>query len=196
MQKQRNWFLVPLVIFTCCYFAVGYYNRFASDDFEFLNKLREYGYFGSVQWFHSHWNTRWSAIGLLNGVLLFTLNAGTLFYYHLVSIVLLWYAFYRIIQSVLAQDKLTGGIMAGYATTAFFYSCFSINDVFFWINTSTMYLYGCIALLFAIAELTTRKHTFFSYVRLSLFGLFIAGAYEPLVITAGVTCIFLLAIPL
>lgn len=83
-------------------------------------------------------------------------------------------------------------IFAGYTALAFFYSCFSISDVFFWINTSTMYLFGCIAFLFAVAEITTRKHTVPSYIRLALFGLFIAGAYEPLVFTTMLGCLVVL----
>jgi len=177
-----------------CFLLLGYYNRFASDDFEFLIKLREYGFAGSVKWFHEHWNTRWSAIALLNASLLFTVKSGSLIWYHLFSIGMLWWAFYRIIRNITVQPKLSDSIFAGYAAVAFFYCCFSISDVFFWINTSCMYLFGCIALLFAIAEITAKKHTTGSYLRLAAFGLFLAGAYEPLVFTCMVSCLVVLTV--
>ncbi len=192
MEKQNRFLLIPLGLFLICFLWIGYYNRFASDDFEFLNKLRTYGFAGSVQWFHEHWNTRWSAITLLNWVLICTLTVGSLVWYHLVSFLLLWWAFYRNISNLIHEPETTRIIYSGYASIAFFYACFSINDVFFWINTSTMYLYGCIAIVFAIAEITTRKHTVLSYLRLSLLGLFTAGAYEPLVFTCMLSCVAIL----
>ena len=84
-------------------------------------------------------------------------------------------------------------IASGYAVVAFFYACFSISDVFFWVNTSTMYLFGCIAILFAIAEITTENHSVWSYLRLAGFGLFTAGAYEPLVFTCMVSLVVILS---
>ncbi len=193
MEKHHRLLAIPLLIFLTCFLIVGYNNRYASDDFEFLIKLREYGFLGSVEWFHSHWNTRWTSIAFLNGALLFTLNIGTLFWYHLISISLLWFALYRNIKNFVRKDIITHVSVSGFATIAFFYSCFSISDVFFWINTSTMYLYGCIALLFAVAEITSNTHTVASYLRLAVFGLFLAGAYEPLVFTSLVVCAVLFA---
>jgi hypothetical protein len=173
------------------FLLVGYFNRFATDDFEFLNKLREYGIVGSVKWFHEHWNTRWASILLLNGMLLLTLKTGTLVWYHLISISLLFIAFNTILKHVLRSVN-EALLLSGYLSIAFFFACFSISDVFFWINTSTMYLYGIIALLFALGEVTSKEHTIPGYLRITGFGLFIGGAYEPLAFTCMITCIVIL----
>jgi hypothetical protein len=56
-----------------------------------------------------------------------------------------------------------------------------------------MYLGGTIALLFCLAELSANSHTVMSYLRLACFGLFVAGAYEPLVFTVMLVCVVVLA---
>ncbi|MDQ3051195.1 MAG: hypothetical protein M3Q95_09950 [Bacteroidota bacterium] len=192
MEKQYRLLVIPLLLFLISYVFVSSQNRFASDDFEFLNKLREFGVMGSVKWFHENWNTRWASITLLNFILLFSIQSGSLVWYHLISLTLLWLAFYRNIRNRLSQGRRNDLLNAGYAATAFFFACFSISDVFFWVNTSTMYLYGCIALLFAVAEITTKTHSVASYFRLAGFSLFLSGAYEPLVFTCMLVCIMLL----
>ncbi len=194
MLLRNRLLLLPIAAFVVLFTCVSFYNRYATDDFEFLNKLHEYGWAGSVQWFHAHWNTRWSAIALLNLVLLITQSVGSLWWYHLMSLGLLTWGFQRNVKHVCQTTTATSWLLGSYLAVALFYCCFSISDVFFWVNTSTMYLYGIIALLFAISEITTHNHTVMSYLRLACFGLCTAGAYEALVFTIMTVCVVTLVI--
>ncbi|MBL0341813.1 MAG: hypothetical protein IPP71_13290 [Bacteroidetes bacterium] len=145
-MKQQIKFLIPaLVAFVICFLMTAFYNRYASDDFEFLYQYRELGLGGSVKYFYDSWNTRWLAIGWMNIVFMLTGSLGSLLYYHLVSLVLLWFAFYRVIKNFVEAALIFRVITSGFMMVSFYYSCFSISDVFFWVNTSTMYLFGSIA---------------------------------------------------
>src|SRR5688572_16368771 len=191
MEKHFRFLLIPLVLFLISFLIVGYFNRFATDDFDFLNKLREHGVVGSVKWYHEHWSIRWTSVLLLNGMLLLTLKGGTLVWFHLISISLLFGGFYRIIKQVLSPAK-EALLLSGYLSVAFFFACFSISEVFFWINASTSYLFGVIALLFAIGEILNKQQSALSFLSLAGCGLFIGGAYEPMVFTCMVACMVVL----
>src|SRR5688572_15425333 len=119
MEKQLRILAIPLLAFLVCFSIVAAYNRFASDDFEFLNKLRDFGWLDSIKWFHEHWNTRWSAIVVLNSVLLLALNTDTLWWYHVLCLVLLWFAFLRVISNLVKGSRKRNIILAGYFSVAF-----------------------------------------------------------------------------
>ncbi|MBK6642383.1 MAG: hypothetical protein IPG39_14725 [Bacteroidetes bacterium] len=123
-------------------------------------RFREVGFMESIKFYYETWNTRWMAMGLMNLVWLVKHSVDSLLPYHLISLLLLWLAFMRLTFNFIAEIK-TAAILSGYLTVSLFYSCFSIADVFFWINTSTMYLYGCIAAIFGVAEVTGKRKEFY-----------------------------------
>lgn len=185
--------LIPaLVVFAACFMALAWFNRVASDDFEFMYRFRELGFLESIRFFYDTWNTRWVAIGLMNLVWLGEGSVTSLLLYHFISLLLLWVAFMRLTVNFIAENK-TAAILSGYLAVAFFYSCFNIADVFFWINTSTMYLYGSIAAIFGAAEVTGKRKGIIPYLILLIAGIYAGASYEPLafvLLIAGVAYAF------
>ncbi len=172
--------LIPaLVVFAASFLALAWFNRAASDDFEFMFRFREVGFMESIKFYYETWNTRWMAMGLMNLVWLMKHSVDSLLPYHLISLLLLWLAFMRLTFNFIAEIK-TAAILSGYLTVSLFYSCFSIADVFFWINTSTMYLYGCIAAIFGVAEVTGKRKGILPYFILVCSGIYAGASYEPL----------------
>jgi len=59
--------LIPaLVVFAASFLALAWFNRAASDDFEFMFRFREVGFMESIKFYYETWNTRWMAMGLMN----------------------------------------------------------------------------------------------------------------------------------
>ncbi len=183
MNQQLKFFLLPCLVFAGLFLSTGSLNRPATDDFEFMSKLSELGFNGSVQYFYNNWNTRWMAVSLMNVVLFSYQAIGNFFIFHLVSLILLWYAFYRLTMSFIFVRPAIRSILAGFLVITFFHACFSVPDVFFWVNTSVMYLYGCIACIFALAAILSPSRGAVTLATLVVCGLFIGGSYEPLVFT-------------
>ena len=147
---------------------------------------------GSINYFYENWNTRWLAIGWMNVVFAFSGILGSLLVYHIFSLFLLWLSFYRLVANFIIESSFVKVVVAGFLVVSFFYSCFSISDVFFWVNTSTMYLYGTIAFLFALGEFMKKGFDLCGFVVLVFSGMYLGGSYEPLVFTAMVASVVLL----
>jgi hypothetical protein len=186
MRKQLILLSIPLTCFFCCYLFISFFNRYASDDFEFLFRYQDLGITGAVKYFHESWNTRWTAILWLNIIFFIESKIHYIVWYHIISIAVLWFAFYRITKQLFKGDILQLLILSGFSTIAFFYSCFSISDVFFWVNTSTMYLWSVIALLFICSEVLSSGNRLWL---VAICGLYIGGSYEPMVIVVIVGCL-------
>jgi hypothetical protein len=184
MLSQLRYFLLPCIVFAGMFTAASLMNRVASDDFEFLSKLRDLGFTGSVAWFYNHWNTRWMAIGWMNLVFMWWNVTGALWVYHTLSMTMLWWVIRSIIRNKLNLPSTESSILAALSCINFFFLTFSISDVFFWINTSTMYLWGSIAFLFAFAEIIKERSWLNGFPSIIISALYLGGSYEPLVATS------------
>jgi len=192
MEKQIRLLLPAAVGFLICFLLTAFYNRYASDDFEFLYQLRQLGFSGSVGYFYDNWNTRWLAIGWMNVVFISEEMIGNLIYYHAFSMLLLWFSFYRLIAQFLLTSVFVKVVTSLFMSMSFFYCCFSISDVFFWVNTSTMYLYGTIAFILALGAVISKRFTVFDVVVLIASGFYLGASYEPLVFTSMLAAVIYL----
>lgn len=191
MAGKNTLLSVPLFLFLLFFLLAGIYNRYASDDFEFLFRYHDLGLRGSVAYFYENWNTRWLAISFMNLVFSITSTVHTLLWYHILSVDLLWFAFYRIVRNITQRGTVDSLLLSGFAVIAFFYSCFSISDVFFWINTSTMYLWSVIALALIAGELMSEQRTVPGYMLIIFSAAYIGGSCEPLAAVTMVTIVTL-----
>lgn len=183
---------IPLLLFSAHYLLTSLFNRPAADDFEFLSVLNEKGIAGSVAHFYNTWNTRWAAIGFLNVILTIGQGLNTWFWYHLIALLLLWTAFFRIIKSLTGLSRSALFLLAGYTSVALVYALFSIPQTLFWLNTSAMYFCSLIALLTAVGMYLNSPNKALTMIFIPLTALYIGGAYEPLAITLMVALSFYL----
>lgn len=192
MDRKIRLLIPAALAFLICFLLTAFYNRYASDDFEFLYQYRELGFSGSVGYFYDNWNTRWLAIGWMNIVFITEQKLGNLIYYHAFSLFLLWISFYRLTALFLNTTVWVSIVSSFFMSMSFFYCCFSISDVFFWINTSTMYLYGTIAFIFALGAVFADRITVTDVVLLIVAGFYLGASYEPLVFTSMLAAVIYL----
>lgn len=194
MQLPKS-LLYALAIFVAGFALLAFFNRLASDDLECFAVYAEYGITGSVKYFYDHWNVRWCAIGTMNLIFAAYTHLPALWLYHLGSLALLWYGWYRLIVNtgwIGNASSLQMVTLSGFTTIAFFFACFSISDVFFWINTSTMYLLSVIAFLHAAASIFSQRGNALPASVIAVCGVYIGGSCEPFTLVLFLTCVALL----
>ena len=77
---------------------LGYFNRFASDDYGLISLLNEYGVWGGMVAMYHGWSAMWATYLLLNPFMLFLIFAGNLVWYSVFIILLVVYTFYKLLQ--------------------------------------------------------------------------------------------------
>ncbi|HEX5001275.1 MAG TPA: hypothetical protein VFW78_02165 [Bacteroidia bacterium] len=189
-KNYSAYWLVAALVFFAAFLLCGFYNRPASDDFEFLRVVKAKGVTGSMLFFRDTWNTRWAAILWLNIWLKCYLVTGTFFWYHLITLLALItsasFAVKRVTSYYLHSplNNKTIFILASCIAMALFYSTFSIPDTWFWINTSTMYGWSHIYAFLAIGALFSKQHTIKDSIVLVIAAIFIGGGNEPFALNA------------
>lgn len=183
-------FLLWLIIVTGAATAlyIAWYNRMVDDDLIMVAAVKRAGVLGAtIEQYHS-WNTRWMSFLHLHTWMWF-LNAGsTLLFYHLATFTALVLAFWRLVRIPLVNECLRpemrpqSGLTAGLLSIALLICTFDIADTWYWMNTSTMYGWNLIALLFAIGLiLQPLRRSFFQDSLLTFLGIYYGGASEPAV---------------
>jgi len=198
-QKKHYsvYWYVAAVVFFVAFLTCGYYNRPASDDFEFLRVLKEKGVAGSMLFFRDTWNTRWTAILWLNIWLKGYMASGTFFWYHLTTLSALvlsaCFAVKRVTSYYLQSqlENTTTFLLGSCTAIALFYSTFSIPDTWYWMNTSTMYGWSHVYAFLAIGALFSKQHTIKDLSLLVISGVLIGGGNEPFALNAVAISIFI-----
>jgi hypothetical protein len=175
-----RYFLWPLVVFLVHYLITGYLNRYATDDFEFLNKLRDYGFTGSVKFFYDTWSVRWASIGLMNAFFSLPDVFNPLLCYSLFILLFLLIAGKRLVEQVFQVKGTEAVVLASYLLMGLFYTCFNIGETFYWINSSVTYLVATACLAVMLSELFLPRIKWYSWLILFVSAAYMGGSYEPM----------------
>ncbi|MFN8155724.1 MAG: hypothetical protein U0Y08_15625 [Bacteroidia bacterium] len=174
---------------------VSYYNRMVDDDLVMWMSVKRAGILGATTEQYYTWNTRWMSFLFLHTWMWFLKPTSSLLLYHLTTFTLLLLAFLRlvrtpVINSYIRPEMRSQPILAaGLLSLALLICTFDIADTWYWMNTSTMYGWNLIALIFAFGlVLQPVKRNFVQDSLLTFLGLYYGGASEPAV------GIFLLAV--
>lgn len=178
--KTSGWIWLPLAVFLLHYLATAFLSRFATDDFEFINKLQEHGFTGSVRFFYDTWSVRWASIGLMNIFLTTAGEHNTTFHYSLFVLIAFLAVTSRLLHSLFSAPPAVLLPLAGYLMMAMFYTCFNIGETWFWINSSVTYLVATICLIAILGELLSGKMNLISWLVIILSAGYIGGSYEPM----------------
>jgi hypothetical protein len=191
---------ILLSAFLVLYFLLSMNSRLAADDFYFLKNFDLHGVWQSmvISW-HS-WVTRWASILWLNMIFgLFRLTGNFLFF-HIITLLMLCFALFRL--SSFSIDCYLNGKSSSSKTLkrlaelprhsrfavllliSFFFLVPSPGETFFWVTSSSMYLWALIACCFLFAEIIRGSRTFISISVCMITSAFIGGASEAVALPA------------
>ncbi len=191
-KSNYNLFWLPLLLFLFHFVLTGSLNRFATDDFEFLNKLRDHGFTGSVTFFYETWSVRWASIGLMNVFLILADSIDSLFVFGLFVLLIFFLFGVRLFKMGFNVSRKNAILLSGYLQMGLFYTCFNIGETFFWINSSVTYLVATACLMVIISEMIHPKLKWYSWMIIIVSAAYIGGSYEPMsFVVMCVSCLFI-----
>lgn len=178
------WLIIVTGAATALY--VAFYNRMVDDDLIMLAAVKRAGVLGAtIEQYHS-WNTRWMSFFFLHSWMWFLKAGSSLLLYHLVTFTALVLAFWRLVRIPIINDCIQqemrpkSVLTAGLLAIALLICTFDIADTWYWMNTSTMYGWNLIALIFAFGlVLQPLRRSYLQDGLLTFLGLYYGGASEP-----------------
>ena len=196
MEKKHNIFyrieffllLSTAVIFLAFYLFLAFNNRFATDDYEFLQLFRNEGWFGSIVNSYNNHTFRWPAVFIFD--LFFGVNIPfhdlhyMIFLYHLVSMTVFIYAVYNLITNIskillpslpATKHRITFSILF---IASFYFATVQITDTWFWVIASCVHLQACIFGMLGLSIIFKPKKKIIDYFFIILFMIVAAGLSE------------------
>jgi len=199
---------ILLSAFMLLYFILSMNSRLAADDFYFLRNFETLGWWQSMIESWQSWVTRWSSVLLLN--LFFTIFrfTGSFLFIHIITLLMLCFALFRFayasieffLRHKISKSKglLRLAVLPQHSrfTVSFVISFFLLipgtGEIFFWITSSSMYLWALIAFGLMMSEVLREKHSFSTYVICIPAALFIGGAAEAVSLPATIILVMLI----
>jgi len=160
-------------LFLVFYLFLAFNNRFATDDYEFLQLFRNNGWLGSiVNSYHNH-TFRWPAViifDLFFGVdLPFHNMHYMIFLYHLVTMLVFIFAVYNLITNVSKlvlqslpskKHRITFSLLF---IASFYFATVQITDTWYWVIASCVHLQSCIFGILGLSIILKPKKKIIDY---------------------------------
>lgn len=184
MLRKQPILLSILIVSYLLLLFLAWYNTLADDDLLMWAAVKREGVLGATLEQYRSWNTRWMSFLFLHTWLYFLNPQSSLFLYHLFTFCMLFAAFKRIVDSPEIKSALqfrdNSAFAAGLGVLALFICTYNIGDTWFWINTSTMYGWNLIVLIYAFSlVLRPLGSSSLQSALLNVCGLYVGGAAEP-----------------
>ncbi len=187
MNRIEKIWLLNAVLFLLVFFFISYFNRFAEDDFLFLETVKQKGIWQATLAHYHSWNTRWFAIAWVNTWYWLIEKGIPIFVFNWLSLLIMIFGFYRLLSRVglfTSSSQLRTILFSMVLSTCFFFSTFNISDSWFWINSTTMYLWDIGLFCLGLSVLMKQeKLSLRDYILVIVSGLYVGGASEPFLIT-------------
>lgn len=161
MQNRVFNFLVgaAIVLFVLVFAMLSFFNRFAADDYQLLYERFHYGLIDAPIYQYLNWCGRWLPLTFCYALLSVAKWDGFLFAYGLLTLgtfILASFRFFRLLSNHYLPYKISSSVVLGYSIL--FIACFywltpQKAEVWFWYNSTTMYLWNIIAFLFGASFL-------------------------------------------
>jgi len=190
MKKHLHHFFIALLLISSLIFLITYlfiwHNfRIGADDFYFLKNVRDRGIIGATLYEYNNWNSRY-----FSNLLAFSTLKNYQFGQSLILLALAYLIFsvfsvYLIIISITDHLKIhllksTKILFSSVTIAGLFYSCFKINDTWFWICTLNTYLLSSMLFLLGTSFIFSRFQNKASILVPILSFAYIGGSSGPL----------------
>jgi hypothetical protein len=186
--------IAGILVFVTAFLVVGSLNRPAHDDLDFIYQASDKGIAGSVVHYYQTWNTRWASIFVSSLYYSSYIKIQSLLPFHFVTLLLLSGICYLLCKNIFGKlnihsTRTETGVLAMLLVAGTFFSSFSIADAFYWVNTSSMYLWNLMAFMFLISIILSDQSNFIKLITAILMGVYIGGSSEPFVFLILITAL-------
>lgn len=168
-----------------CFF-LSYFNRIGLDDFYFLNSVNKYGIIAGTIHEHSVWSGRWTSVLLTHTILFFYKTNYSLLFYQVSAVLLFIYSTYRLLKNLnylfcrVNFKKIELLNISILIVSALFYTCFKIDETWFWLCASSNYLLSTVFFILGISAIINPNKTFINIIIYVFSFTYLGGSCEPL----------------
>ncbi len=186
--------MILLLLTIAGWLFLSWYNVLLDDDLVMLEAVKKGGILEATIGHYNTWNTRWMSFFFLHCWMTCWNEESSLFFYHLFTLLALLYSSHRMVKAMILSGWISTAypiqewLFAGFISAALITGTFHIGDTWFWVNTSTMYGWNLILILFAMGlTLMPVKNRLLQSSLMTFTGLYTGGASEP-----AVACLLLI----
>lgn len=145
-----------VICFWVMYGTLGYYNRFAADDYSMVALGNHRGLLGGTKWFYFNWSGGVFGTFFQTATVLLFQTAYTLLWYHLFLLLVFSASVFLLASEFNLRSKLQANTwQVFWASQLFiqliFFSGFCISENWFWVVGSTGYVYALCFIFTSVA---------------------------------------------
>ena len=175
------------LLFVILFLVIGSCNRFAADDFINYKNIRLTGFWDTFTFFYHVWNPRWTSNLFMNWMMILFNPANSLFFYYFFLLIAFVIAIYRMLKNIftLHQLKTTRFLLINFTfifISGIFLFTFGVDETWFWLCASTIYILPLIFTCFGISIIFSTKNNTINYLLLIPTFLIAGGGNEPFAI--------------
>jgi hypothetical protein len=187
-QKIFNRLLAASVIlFVLLWLFLHFFNHFASDDYQLIYERFYHGIVGATYNQYATYCGRWLPLAFTFTMLTFSKIPGFLFLYGMFTIgfaTLASYRFFRVLANIYLPERASGKYVLA-VSVFFIFSFFMLtpekSEVWFWYNSTSMYLWNLLLCMFGVSFLLwDRGKTEYIFITGSF--AYVGAASEPFAI--------------
>jgi hypothetical protein len=173
------------VVFILLFIVLFYFNRIAADDFYAIRVLKEQGIIEGVQKSYNTWSGRWLP-GLCSLVVIhFYPSPFFLFVFGILLISLFIFSVKRFLHNFLQLFHWNNFSfwkelhLAIFIVSALFYSSFKIDETWFWLSSTCIYLTSIIFFFLGSSAIISARNSILNSGFIILSFTYIGGSCEP-----------------
>ncbi len=141
LAKEKILFYFIIAVFSLLYLFLVFNNRYAADDHWFVYNAKLRGIIGAEKFVYETWTPRPTEILLLNTLSVFLPEKTVIVLYGLSVFVLLFFIVRNYLTLICKSFKIEISksdllIFSFVFISLFFFSCFSIDETWFWLCSS------------------------------------------------------------
>ena len=173
------------ILFVFLFVVLSYYNRIASDDFYSIALLRDKGILGGVTYTYNTWTGRWAACFLNLFLIRFYALNHFLFVYGITIFILFVFSVKRLLHNLIELFQVNSLSfwkelnLAVFIVSAIFYCSIKIDETWFFLSSTCVYLISMLFFMLGTSALIARKTGVFNTLILIISFAYIGGSCEP-----------------
>ncbi|HLU85188.1 MAG TPA: DUF6056 family protein, partial [Vicingaceae bacterium] len=181
----KKYYLFQTLLWGFFFVSTAYFNRFAADDFYFINEIKAKSSYDIFYHLQYEWHGRFASNFLLSWLIQWLDTSWSLMVFNITCIALLFLAMLRL-SIIISRRYLTSAQPIGWliltSVSVFFFISFSVNDVWFWLTGAMVYFTSAIALFFLVGSLINPDKKIVDFILIFICSLFIGGSNETMTI--------------
>jgi hypothetical protein len=184
IKRWQNILLVSAnSLFLLLFIILSFYNRFAVDDYYHIHDEHLFGIWGGMLEGYYHWGGRWTSYLLWDLIYYFHEYPFVLFMYSFSVIICFVLAVYLLLRRIFELFEIVSSkfLTLNYSVlfSAFtFLMSFSKSEIWFWVQSTAMFVFSIIAFLFGLGIIAGKKSKYWHFFFLAICFTYAGGASE------------------